>query len=980
MRDSVSFASRRSAGSAIPGVLSADTNNKECRAYRIADSDDAASVSILKGITPSKRSSRPSSIYSKSAMVSSEHAEKQSIQSKNSTKYTKSTPSNDERDDYSRHVLSDAAADKRDGNHDVFAIAKAIPSSVRTGRHSNAAPMQTYNRSVITSSVNDAGVASSSLQPFSLASMRSRQTTASKNQEEAKCTSTTLRDCSFANQHHGDIVSSIPSFSAVSHKSKAAASVSSDKPSISSKKPETSKISSTSASKSSKSNKSMLSPATNPVSLEFWTGLSVRVTVAVLQAGGSGEIAQKASSVVLAIGKNHEGRQHDAKTMIALSTKLSSIILDAGGSAEVAAAASLVVMKSIEYNANLHAKESRSSSGSFRSLRKGKSNARSNKPETPSVALSLNSMRKQLKAKDIETDQKLKTFEDEELRHRQWEKKVKERVEARRGKEKVELEAQQEILMALEKQNELMRRRLEEKQNELKQREEDRMKKSEEERRQKEKEFTEMSTYFAERERDIMERINAITMREDGGLQKEKDTEEAKGLQSKPKGFMRNFLEVHNFHSISDDEAMDLYSINDEAMEITHSLSDEDINAIMMGREMAEKPGMLHMQEPMNMQNNIYDPKCIEGSEFMNAADKYGNPHTETYSGRDKKSDDRGAGTVSARQDAELVSFARSSFLNKTKEKSNEKKRQSVYENFTNSLVAATDLVTGPVTDFDYEKFAQDLNSIVSSKSQSQFTIRGVLNNLPLEEVPTMGSSHQLTLSQEADSSAFGETLVSSEEEHSQLPLEDGTDESVTKKSKRGVAERLKSAFWKKELRQPPSVSRSVSFDPSVSFDSKQQKMQNRGASKKLTIQSVSPERQRLSRSQQMIPSTTAEKKKSEMKGGGSKSFFWKKKKLLEEGERKKKKGGFTKRLTSVFRRKEVPKGSSSLSPDSSAISEQSTTDGEDKNTSEDLSSEGDNMSFSEGESSYTSQSQTTGTRDTSSASQPTIHDSWSKC
>ena len=897
MRDSVSFVSRRSsAGSAIPDVLSANTNNKECGAYRVADSDDAASVSILKGINvPSVRSSRPSSIYSKSAMVSSEHAEKQSIQSKNTTKYTKSaTASNDERDDYSRHVLSGAAADKRDGDHDVSAIAKTISSSVRTGK-----------------------------------------------------------------------------------RSKAAASVSLNKPSISSKKPETSKISSTSVSKSSKSN--MLSPATNPVSLEFWTGLSVRVTVAVLQAGGSGEIAQKASSVVLAIGKNHEGRQHDAKTMIALSTKLSSIILEAGGSAEVAAAASLAVIKSAEHNDNIHAKESRSMSGSFRSLGKGISNAKPHKPKTPSVALSLNSMRKQLKTKDIKTEQKLKTFEDEELRHRQWEKEVKERIEARRGKEKVELEAQQEILMALEKQNELMRRRLEEKQSELKQREEDRMKKSEEERRQKEKEFTEMSTYFAERERDIMERINAINMREDGGLQKEKDTEEeAKGLQSKPKGFLRNFLEVHNLHSISD-EAMDLYSINDEAMEITHSLSDEDISAIMMGREMAETPGMLHMQEPMNMQNNIYDPKCIEGSEFMNTVDEYGNPHTETYSGRDKKSDDRGSGTFGARQDAALVSFARSSFLNKTmnsgyKEKSNpdEKKRQSVYENFTNSLVAATDLVTGPVTDFDYEKFAQGLNSIVSSKltlNDDQSTIRGVLNNLALEEVPTMGSSHQLTLSQQADSSAFGETLVSSEEEHSQLPSEDGTDESVTKKPKRGVAERLKSAFWnKEELRQPPSVSRSVSFDPSVSFDNKQQKMQNRGASnQKLSIQSVSPGRQRLSRSQQMIP---------EMKRGGSKSFFWKKKKLLEEeGERKKKKGGFTKRLKSVFRRKEAPEGSSPLSPDSSAISEELSTLGQDKNTSEKLSSEGDNVSSSEEEElSYTSQSQTTRTGDAS-----TIHDSWSK-
>ena len=94
--------------------------------------------------------------------------------------------------------------------------------------------------------------------------------------------------------------------------------------------------------------------------------------------------------------------------------------------AEVAAAASLAVMKSVEYNDNIHANGSRSLSGSFRSLRKGRPNAKSNQPETPS-ALSLNSMRKQLKAKDMETEQKLKTFEDEELRHRPWEKKVKER-------------------------------------------------------------------------------------------------------------------------------------------------------------------------------------------------------------------------------------------------------------------------------------------------------------------------------------------------------------------------------------------------------------------------------------------------------------------------------------------------------------------------------------------------------------------------
>jgi hypothetical protein len=71
-----------------------------------------------------------------------------------------------------------------------------------------------------------------------------------------------------------------------------------------------------------------------------------------------------------------------------------------------------------------------------------------------------------------------------------------------------------------------------------------------------------------------------------------------------------------------------------------------------------------------------------------------------------------------------------------------------------------------------------------------------------------------------------------------------------------------------------------------------------------------------------------------------------------------------------VIRRKEVPEGSSPLSPGSSAISEESTTDGE----------EGDNVSCSEGELSYTSQSETTGTGDTSSASQPTIQDSWSKC
>lgn len=78
--------------------------------------------------------------------------------------------------------------------------------------------------------------------------------------------------------------------------------------------------------------------------LEYWSGLSVRVAMAVIQANGSGKMAQKASNIVLEEGRRQCGRDRNCKMMRALSAKLSVIVLEAGADQNVALAVVLAVL------------------------------------------------------------------------------------------------------------------------------------------------------------------------------------------------------------------------------------------------------------------------------------------------------------------------------------------------------------------------------------------------------------------------------------------------------------------------------------------------------------------------------------------------------------------------------------------------------------------------------------------------------------
>lgn len=78
--------------------------------------------------------------------------------------------------------------------------------------------------------------------------------------------------------------------------------------------------------------------------LEYWSSLSVRVAMAVIQANGSKKMAQKASNIVLKEGIRQCGRDRSCEMMRALSAKLSVILLEAGANQKVALAVVLAVL------------------------------------------------------------------------------------------------------------------------------------------------------------------------------------------------------------------------------------------------------------------------------------------------------------------------------------------------------------------------------------------------------------------------------------------------------------------------------------------------------------------------------------------------------------------------------------------------------------------------------------------------------------
>jgi len=317
------------------------------------------------------------------------------------------------------------------------------------------------------------------------------------------------------------------------------------------------------SSRSNSSIKSKSTSNTNKNDLEYWSALSVRAAMAVLTAGGSENIAQEASNVVLATGRNSKGKQIDNKTLMFLSTKLALVVLEAGGNEKVASAVSSAVMASdkddgINEDDSVKIQGSDSLSGSFHNHSKQHSKAKV-KAESPSVTSSMAAKRRQLKEKEIEMEEKMKALEQAQRRNMQKEEDIKEKIAALRRKDEEEVVAQQQQrLKDLEKQ-------LDGRKRELKIQEEDRVRKQKDieqknvaitekeldanarllvARRKKlkekedeiqlklkmleinKKEVEAMTTNFSEREREINNKLEAIRIGEEERLKKEREIEQ----------------------------------------------------------------------------------------------------------------------------------------------------------------------------------------------------------------------------------------------------------------------------------------------------------------------------------------------------------------------------------------------------------------------------------------------------------------------
>jgi len=85
--------------------------------------------------------------------------------------------------------------------------------------------------------------------------------------------------------------------------------------------------------------------------LTYWSSLSVKAAMAVMQAKGSEVMAQKAANTVLEAGKKSNGhghrgnnKQHAMPDLKGLATKVSVVILESGGDHKVAAAVAVAIM------------------------------------------------------------------------------------------------------------------------------------------------------------------------------------------------------------------------------------------------------------------------------------------------------------------------------------------------------------------------------------------------------------------------------------------------------------------------------------------------------------------------------------------------------------------------------------------------------------------------------------------------------------
>jgi hypothetical protein len=197
--------------------------------------------------------------------------------------------------------------------------------------------------------------------------------------------------------------------------------------------------------------------------LEYWSGLSVRAAMAVMQANGSDKMAQKASNIVLDEATRQSGRERNGKMMRALSTKLSVALLEAGGDQKVASAAVLAVM-AYENNGNgIKSAESMPSDDSSTiwtdPKARGKvsdeigsvapslastiqsSTNQSNRSEALSSTPSVASKQRKLRSIEKQITEKQRAIEEAELRNQEKEREFNERIAAMEAAAKERLAA-----------------------------------------------------------------------------------------------------------------------------------------------------------------------------------------------------------------------------------------------------------------------------------------------------------------------------------------------------------------------------------------------------------------------------------------------------------------------------------------------------------------------------------------------------------
>ncbi len=194
--------------------------------------------------------------------------------------------------------------------------------------------------------------------------------------------------------------------------------------------------------------------------LEYWSGLSVRVAMAAIQANGSEKIAQKASSIVLIEGRRQNG-QDRSKMMRALSAKLSVAMLEAGADRKITLAVMNAVTayeknnaaksaESMSFDASNTTKSNRNMKGDFieeirsvapsvasphgPTIRSNRSRAVSITPSTRSQAAYVTpasfSTLSKLQTIEMQILEKQRAIEEAELRNQEKEREFDERMAA----------------------------------------------------------------------------------------------------------------------------------------------------------------------------------------------------------------------------------------------------------------------------------------------------------------------------------------------------------------------------------------------------------------------------------------------------------------------------------------------------------------------------------------------------------------------